>query len=207
MATITLKHRKDPHVGSLPLYPRISGSLPTGKEKQGIDSRTQRSDEFDVQPPTLTGSKQMEVVMKLTRALCTLAACFLALVTVLEASVEQVSTEPTTISRRDLRSLSGDALYDTLCSACHGDLGRGNGPAAPNLDPPPADLTHLALDNGGKFSSAAVNTAISGSSRTTTAMPEWGSVFFQATHDPAEVRASLYRLTKHVRSLQVEPQP
>lgn len=207
MATITLTHRKDPLAGSLPLYPRISGSFPTGKEKQGIDSRTQRSDEFDVQEPTITRSKHMEVVMILTRALCTLAVCFLALVTVLEASVEQVSIEATTIARSDLRSLRGSELYDTLCTACHGDLGRGDGPAASTLDPPPADLTHLALDNGGKFSSAAVNTAISGQNRMTTAMPEWGNVFFQATHDPAEVRASLYRLTKHVRSLQVEPQP
>lgn len=35
---------------------------------------------------------------------------------------------------------SGRALFHEHCIACHGDRGRGNGPLAVGLDPPPADL-------------------------------------------------------------------
>jgi cytochrome c oxidase cbb3-type subunit 3 len=35
----------------------------------------------------------------------------------------------------------GRAIYDRLCWPCHGPTGRGNGPAAAALRPPPADFT------------------------------------------------------------------
>jgi high-affinity iron transporter len=35
----------------------------------------------------------------------------------------------------------GAALYRTECAACHGAAGRGDGPAAAGIEPPPADLT------------------------------------------------------------------
>ena len=36
---------------------------------------------------------------------------------------------------------SGAGVYRTNCVACHGTKGKGDGPVAPNLTPPPADLT------------------------------------------------------------------
>ena len=36
---------------------------------------------------------------------------------------------------------AGKQLYLTQCAACHGNDGRGNGPAAAQLDPRPADLS------------------------------------------------------------------
>jgi len=36
---------------------------------------------------------------------------------------------------------TGETLYSTFCSACHGPEGRGDGPAAPFCRVPPADLT------------------------------------------------------------------
>ncbi len=37
----------------------------------------------------------------------------------------------------------GESLYRTHCSACHGELGEGNGPAAAGMSPPPANLRWL----------------------------------------------------------------
>lgn len=34
----------------------------------------------------------------------------------------------------------GQALYEQYCVACHGETGRGDGPGAANLSPPPADF-------------------------------------------------------------------
>lgn len=40
----------------------------------------------------------------------------------------------------------GSEVYDETCQACHGASGLGDGPAAPGLEPPPADLiVHVPL--------------------------------------------------------------
>jgi mono/diheme cytochrome c family protein len=39
------------------------------------------------------------------------------------------------------------ALYITNCSPCHGDKGRGDGPAAQGLNPKPADHTSAAVQS------------------------------------------------------------
>ena len=36
---------------------------------------------------------------------------------------------------------AGKVMYQQQCLACHGKLGKGNGPAAIALEPPPADLS------------------------------------------------------------------
>ncbi len=46
---------------------------------------------------------------------------------------------------------TGRASYGDLCAGCHGDSGRGNGPAAAGLAVHPADLTGLKARNGGDF--------------------------------------------------------
>ncbi|HMC86926.1 MAG TPA: cytochrome c [Chitinophagaceae bacterium] len=38
-------------------------------------------------------------------------------------------------------------LYITNCGPCHGDKGRGDGPAAPGLNPKPADHTSAAVQS------------------------------------------------------------
>lgn len=35
---------------------------------------------------------------------------------------------------------SGEELFAQNCAKCHGEMGRGNGPSAEGLLPPPADL-------------------------------------------------------------------
>jgi high-affinity iron transporter len=41
--------------------------------------------------------------------------------------------------------VSGEAIYREQCAACHGASGRGDGPGAAGLDPPPADLADSSL--------------------------------------------------------------
>lgn len=36
---------------------------------------------------------------------------------------------------------AGKSIFQTQCSVCHGEKGRGNGPAGATLNPKPADLT------------------------------------------------------------------
>lgn len=49
-------------------------------------------------------------------------------------SLDEVPPHPPSLAR-------GAEIYRTQCSACHGVLGRGDGPTAQGLVPPPADLT------------------------------------------------------------------
>lgn len=75
--------------------------------------------------------------------------------------------------------LSGRALFQDNCVACHGAEGRGDGPAAAGLDRRPADLTGIARRNGGTFPMARVMSVIDGYSRSQHGgqiMPEFGTV-------------------------------
>ena len=56
----------------------------------------------------------------------------------LGVELDPVPTNPPTLVR-------GRELYAARCTSCHGDLGRGDGPAAAGLNPPPADLAAPAL--------------------------------------------------------------
>lgn len=75
------------------------------------------------------------------------------------------------------QQVSGRALYQDHCLACHGATGRGDGPAAAALDHPPADLTGLAAANGGTFPTVHVMSVIDGYGRRgdrSSIMPELG---------------------------------
>jgi mono/diheme cytochrome c family protein len=69
----------------------------------------------------------------------------------------------------------GAKLYATLCAACHGVSGRGDGPAAGAMTPPPTDLTQstLKVPELMKVIDGRRTVRAHGSS----AMPVWGRVF------------------------------
>ena len=66
---------------------------------------------------------------------------------------------------------AGRSIYRERCVACHGDRGRGDGPAGITLDPKPADLVlHVPEHTDGELY-YMVSVGMPGS-----AMPEWRSV-------------------------------
>ncbi|MCD1619984.1 cytochrome c [Salipiger manganoxidans] len=73
----------------------------------------------------------------------------------------------------------GRALYGDYCAGCHGAAGRGDGPLAAGMTPPPADLTLIAARNGGELPRAQVLSTIDGYSRVHPdgpGMPEFGAL-------------------------------
>ena len=111
----------------------------------------------------------------------------------------------------------GKRTYGDRCAVCHGSLGRGDGPMAGVLTPPPANLTLLAKQNGGEYPYARVYEVIDG--RTTVTghgtrqMPIWGSYFRSEQHpaltfpgiDPEEiVQARIYGLVYYIQLLQAK---
>ncbi len=59
------------------------------------------------------------------------------LATELKLSLDEVPTETPPLAR-------GRAVYQKTCAACHGMTGRTDGPQAPGLSPPPANLADAA---------------------------------------------------------------
>ncbi|WP_312527818.1 c-type cytochrome [Paracoccus sp. (in: a-proteobacteria)] len=78
----------------------------------------------------------------------------------------------------EIKTPSGQADYQQYCSACHGATGKGDGPAAKDLTPKPADLTLLARKNGGTFPRLQSMGHIHGhtAGRSESPMPEFGDI-------------------------------
>jgi len=84
-------------------------------------------------------------------------------------------------------SPGGEALYRRYCASCHGLTGRGDGPVARTLSPPPADLTQLAKKAGGDVDEARLISFIDGrrwvKAHGPREMPVWGAVFDEELKD------------------------
>jgi mono/diheme cytochrome c family protein len=72
-------------------------------------------------------------------------------------------------------------MFVRYCSACHGIHGRGDGPAASALQPPPADLTQITQRHGGRFPVDEIAALIDGRTvlpaHGSREMPIWGAYF------------------------------
>jgi mono/diheme cytochrome c family protein len=102
-------------------------------------------------------------------------------------------------------------MYVEYCAACHGRTGKGDGPAVPALKTPPANLTTLAVQNGGQFPEERVMESIKvgpavpahGSQE----MPVWGHVFstMGSSKDvETEVQLRVHNLAEYIKTLQVK---
>jgi len=65
-------------------------------------------------------------------------------------------------------STAGAVTFKTDCASCHGDTGRGDGVAAMDLNPRPANLVELNSTASDDFLYWRISTGVDG-----TAMPAW----------------------------------
>ena len=72
----------------------------------------------------------------------------------------------------------GADVFLRRCASCHGEDGRGDGPAAGALRVPPADLTRIAARRGGSFPKGEIARFIDGrfsiEAHGSREMPVWG---------------------------------
>jgi len=105
--------------------------------------------------------------------------------------------------------VSGKDMYKAYCAVCHGTDGKGGGPAASALKIPPADLTLLSKNNGGKYPSLKVSATIRGESALpahgSKDMPVWGALFWSMSggHE-GEVQQRTANLSRYIESLQAK---
>jgi mono/diheme cytochrome c family protein len=118
-----------------------------------------------------------------------------------EKVIKHVPVKPTSAA-------SGQEMFKSYCAVCHGTDGKGGGPAASALKVSPPDLTSLSKNNGGKFPSAKVSTAIRDanvSAHGSRDMPVWGPLFLEMSGGhQAEVQQRVSNLTQYVESLQAK---
>jgi mono/diheme cytochrome c family protein len=90
----------------------------------------------------------------------------------------------------------GRDAYAARCASCHGPGGRGDGPVVAALRVPPADLTMLAQQSGGKFPRAHVIDVVTGAAPVVAhgsrEMPVWSDRFAFDEHAGATAAASIY---------------
>jgi mono/diheme cytochrome c family protein len=112
-----------------------------------------------------------------------------------------------TIPVQKTTPVSGKQMYSSYCASCHGLNGRGNGPIASSLKTPPADLTVLSKNNGGKFPCAHITTVLQHGvqipSHGTIEMPVWGPVLGKMDQaNPQERLLRISNLSRYLESIQ-----
>jgi mono/diheme cytochrome c family protein len=97
----------------------------------------------------------------------------------------------------------GELLYRRYCASCHGVTGRGDGPVAGALQPPPTDLTHSNSEVPDLMQEIAGRNATR--AHGTSEMPVWGQVLEESlVKEPHRRRTTLMHLravAEYVRSL------
>ncbi len=103
---------------------------------------------------------------------------------------------------------SGKGMFKEYCAVCHGNDGKGGGPAASALKKAPADLTTLSARNNGKFPEARVSQFIKGdaevSAHGSRDMPIWGDLFRQLNTETGVANMRISNLADYLKSIQAK---
>ena len=122
-----------------------------------------------------------------------------------------LQTTGSTLPPLVIKSLDGRDLFLFYCASCHGRTGVGDGPVAPALKNPPADLTLLARSHGGVFPHDQVWAVIAAGEPAKLApthgsreMPVWGPIFQALDPDDRYAIVRLDNLVHFLESIQVK---
>ncbi len=100
----------------------------------------------------------------------------------------------------------GRQMYLEYCGSCHGLTGEGDGPVAPALTTPPANLRRLSERFGSPLPEDQVARFIDGRAEVKPHgprdMPVWGARFYAETHNESAVRARIAKLVAYLQSIQ-----
>src|SRR5262245_1771174 len=116
----------------------------------------------------------------------------LALVALLVAGCSWEPTHP----------LHAEAMYVRYCASCHGVNGKGDGPAAAALTPPPTDLTTTRL--GVPELMKVIDGRRTVRAHGTAAMPVWGQVFeerAEAGREHVQALRDVQAMAEYVQAL------
>ena len=128
---------------------------------------------------------------------------------VLFAQQKEFTKEVKHVPVKQTSAASGKEMYNMYCAVCHGTTGKGGGPAADALKTVPTDLTMLTKNEGGKFPSAHVASAIRGDinvpAHGSKDMPVWGPLFSSISqgHD-SQVHQRVANLVSYIETLQAK---
>jgi mono/diheme cytochrome c family protein len=122
-------------------------------------------------------------------------------------SAQEKKTEVKHTPASPTSAASGMQMFKSYCASCHGESGKGDGPAAAALKSQPADLTILGKKNGGKFPAERVASILRGQGTVTAHgnkdMPVWGPVLWRMSQGhESEVQQRIANLTRYIESLQ-----
>lgn len=114
----------------------------------------------------------------------------------------------TTISSTS--AASGQEMYQEYCASCHGQDGKGKGPASAALKIPATNLTTMSAQHGGEFPSLYIMNTLglqrgSTPAHGTSDMPVWGDVFRVSGAQDQMTFLRLHNLTSYLESIQDPP--
>lgn len=104
---------------------------------------------------------------------------------------------------------AGKEMYSSYCAPCHGEDGKGYGPAAPALKKAVPDLTSLSARNDGQYPKHLVFTLLSQHSalhpKVDSDMPDWYRAFASLDRScPVKSDMRARSIDRHVKTLQLK---
>lgn len=111
--------------------------------------------------------------------------------------------------RKLIESMDGKDLFMAYCASCHGATGKGDGPVAPALKGPLADLRTISKRHKGVFPMEEIEKMIiEGKSERgghgSEEMPVWGPVFRRVENDRDLGLVRVRRVAEFLKSIQTK---